>query len=390
LGPEARKLMELDSEWLFAESYGPERIRRARGMEVSEELAQRCREEILQQLHEIARPSPYYAVLFMDGDAMGKWLSGAHERLPTFAELLHSQVRQKLAQEPNWKTALETRRLMSPSLHAAISEALANFALSGVPYVVEQLHAGRIVYAGGDDVLALLPLADALPAARKLRALFSGEARRQPDGDIFVEFRSQHCTGWVDWEGRNLLTMGNRATASIGIVVAHRLHPLRDVLRQGRETEEDAKEAYGRNAVCVRWLKRSGEQIQMGAQFSYPDQSVTDTLQLLLEFAQFMRVTISREFAADLMEESFALAGLGTETQEAELRRLLQRRKKQDAAGSDQQIDAWARKLAGLAGALDSHADRQADPFDLTRPQVGMVELAKWLTFLRFLTGGGD
>jgi CRISPR-associated protein Cmr2 len=382
----AQKLTKLDGEWLFAESYDPERIQRAHGIEVSEEVAQRLREKVLRKLYdEIAHPSDYYAVLFMDGDQMGRWLSGTHEDLPKFAELLHPQVREQLAQQPNWQTVLQTQRLISPSLHATISEALANFALNAVSFVVEELHAGRLVYAGGDDVLALLPLADALPAAHKLRALFSGEAKRL-DNDILVEFRSKQWTGWLEWERRKLLTMGNRATASIGIVVAHRLHPLRDVLRQGREAEEDAKKRYGRNAICVRWLKRSGEQVQMGARFFYPDHCISDTLQVLLEFADLMRTKISRGFATDLMQESFGLAGLDEKAQEAELRRLLKRRSEL----SDEQINDWAQKLARLAVALDTHADRNADPFDLTCPQRGIVELAKWLTFLRFLTGGGE
>jgi CRISPR-associated protein Cmr2 len=382
----ARELIELDGEWLFAESYDPKRIQRAHGIVVSEEVTKRLREEVLRKLYEkIARPSDYYAVLFMDGDQMGKWLSGTHEKLPKFAEILHPQVRAQLEGQSNWQKVLETQRLMSPSLHAAISEALANFALNAVPFVVEKLHAGRLVYAGGDDVLALLPLADVLPAARKLRALFSGEAKRFGN-DILVEFGSKQWTGWLEWEGRKLLTMGKNATASIGIVVAHRLHPLRDVLRQGREAEEDAKERYERNAICIRWLKRSGEQVQMGAQFFYPKNCINDTLQVLMEFAELMRTKISRGFATDLMRESFALADLDEKAQEAELRRLLKRRSEL----SDDQIKDWAQKLARLAVALDTHADRNADPFDLTRPQRGIVELSKWLTFLRFLTGGGE
>jgi len=382
----AQKLTKLDGEWLFAESYDPQRIRRAHGIEVNEEDAQRLREKVLRKLYEeIARPSDYYAVLFMDGDQMGRWLSGTHEKLPKFAEILHPQVREQLKGQSNWQTVLQTQRLMSPSLHAAISEALANFALNALPFVVEELHAGRLVYAGGDDVLALLPLAEALPAARKLRSLFSGEAKRLGN-DILVEFGSKQWTGWLEWEGRKLLAMGKNATASIGIVIAHRLHPLRDVLRQGREAEEDAKDRYKRNAICVRWLKRSGEQVQMGAQFFYPNYYISDTLQVLMDFAELMRTKISRGFATDLMQESFALADLDEKAQEAELRRLLKRRSEL----SDEQINDWAQKLARLAVALDTHADRNADPFDLTRPQRGIVELGKWLTFLRFLTGGGE
>jgi len=171
----------------------------------------------------------------------------------------------------------------------------------------------------------------------------------------------------LNGKDENSSRWAKNATASIGIVVAHRLHPLRDVLHQGREAEEDAKELYERNAICVRWLKRSGEQVQMGAKFFYPDHCINDTLQVLMEFAELMRTKISRGFATDLMQESFALADLDEKAQEAELRRLLKRRSEL----SDDQIKDWAQKLAQLAVALDTHADCNADPFDLTRPQRG-------------------
>jgi CRISPR-associated protein Cmr2 len=76
----AQKLAKLDGEWLFAESYDPKRIQRAHGIVVSDEVTKRLREEVLRKLYdEITHPSDYYAVLFMDGDQMGKWLSGTHE-----------------------------------------------------------------------------------------------------------------------------------------------------------------------------------------------------------------------------------------------------------------------------------------------------------------------
>lgn len=383
---QAQDFANLDGEWLFAESYLPQRLKRAHGIELAETEIDQVR-KLLGELTKSLKlsPSDYYAVLFMDGDQMGRWLSGTHDGLPKFAEILHPQARSQIP--TNCQNILHTQRSVSPSLHASISEALANFALNCVPFVVEECHAGRLVYAGGDDVLALLPIKEAIPAARKLRALFSGEAELQPNGEIFVEFQSERWTGWIDWNGRSLLTMGNRATASIGIVIAHRLHPLQDVLRHGREAEEDAKEHYGRNAICIRWLKRSGEQVQMGAKFFYPDHYICDTLKLLSDFAELMGEKVSRGFATDLMQESFILAGLDKDAQESEVRRLLKRRSKNL---SDEEISEWAKKLVQLAFALNEHADTSADQFDLTRPQAGIVELAKWLTFLRFLTGGGE
>jgi len=89
--------------------------------------------------------------------------------------------------------------------------------------------------------------------------------------------------------------------------------------------------------------------------FSIPKTASNDTLQVLMDFAELMRTKISRGFATDLMRESFALADLDEKAQEAELRRLLKRRSEL----SDDQIKDWAQKLARLAVALDTHADRK-------------------------------
>ncbi len=389
----ARELLRLDGEWLFSESYEPDRVRLQHGVEIREETA-RDLQRTLREIREKARMSPddYYAVLLMDGDEMGKWLSGTHRSLPMYRDLLHPRTRERIEPraDEGWRSVLNSHRLVSPSLHGAFSHALSNFALHCVPFIVEDRYAGRLVYAGGDDVLAFLPMRDALPAARELRGVFSGEAERLPDGQVRVEFGNSQWAGWLPWDGRTLLTLGNRATASIGIAIAHRLHPLRDVMRQARQAEEDAKELYGRNAICVRWLKRSGEQVQMGAKFYYTEHDIKDTLHLLLRIAEKMgpEGPIARGFATDLMQASWVLAELPPEAQNAEVKRLLRRR--QIGEMSEEEIKQTASQLVQLAHALNSHADKSAEPHDLTRPQHGLVELAKWLTLLRFLSGGGE
>ncbi len=395
ISDDAKKFVRLDGEWLFAESYERERLRRSHGVDLKDEEVQKL-QRALSELHDTTemRPTDYYAILLMDGDGMGKWLSGTHEGLANFEAMLHPKALGQLRGNQDWQKVLSQKRLISPSLHAAISQALANFALNCVPYVVEELHFGRLVYAGGDDVLAFLPLAEVLSAARELRALFSGEAKREPDETIRVEFGSKHWTGWLDWNGRRLLTMGNKATASIGIVIAHRLHPLRDALQQAREAEEDAKDRYGRNAICIRWLKRSGEAVQMGAQFYYREYDITDTLALLGEVVELMRgdgaIRLSRGFATALMEEAATLSALPKEAQEAELLRLLRRHSEGSDTAKEQKLQSLAHQLVQLSQALDEHADKDADPHDLTKPQRGLLELAKWLTFIRFAVGGGE
>ena len=396
----AETFVKIDGEWLFSESFEPGRVRRAHGIALDPRTADELRGKLGELTKRVGtKPLAYYAILVMDGDHMGRWLSGTHEGLPKFIELLHPDAKEqmeKVAQgDEEWAKLLSSKRLVSPSYHAAISRALANFALHCVPYVVEELHPGRLVYAGGDDVLALFPAADVLSASRELRALFSGEAKRLANGSILVEFGSERWTGWLNWEEKPLLMMGNRATASIGIAVVHRLHPLQDALRQAREAEEAAKEVYGRNAVCIRWLKRSGEQVQMGARFYYQENCVQDSLKLLQEVQQLMErsekgVRISSRFPMALMEEAETLSHLPFEAQEAELLRILIRHSEGTKETKEGILKPLAHSLAQLAQALDKHAGRDSNPYDLTKPQRGMLELAKWLSFLRFLAGGGE
>lgn len=393
-GETARRLVSLDGNWLFAESYNPERLERVYGVKLSNDEAQTLRKTLKDLCNATSVPlSDYYAILVMDGDNMGKWLSGTHENLARFGAMLHPKASEQLKDIGEWQELLQQKRLISPSLHVAISQALANFALHCVPFVIEELHCGRLVYAGGDDVLAFLPLQEVLDATRELRALFSGEAGRKPEGGIEIVFGDNQWTGWLDWNGRKLLTMGNKATASVGIAIAHRLHSLRDALQQARDAEKDAKNRYGRNAICIRWLKRSGERVQMGAKFTYPDSGIQDTLDFLLGVKEVMKgkdeVEISGRFATALMEEAFTLVNLPAEAQEAELLRLLRRHSKGDSKAKEKVLPELAHNLGHLANALEMHAGGNTIFHDLTKPQRGLIELGKWLTFLRFLGGGG-
>ena len=221
----------------------------------------------------------FNALVFPGGFSYGDYVrAGAIWAKWMLAKLggeLKTFVEEELLKDSGWGALLKTRRLMTPALHAAISEALARFALKLVRYVIEERHIGRVIYAGGDDVLAFLPLDEALPAARELRALFSGEVRLanpivSPQAldlrkqDWVVAFGDPECTGYLRLDGEILLTMGPTATASIGVAFAHHLQPLDAVLEAARQAERAAKDFYGRNAVCIHLLKRSGEESRVG------------------------------------------------------------------------------------------------------------------------------
>ncbi|MEL6614002.1 MAG: hypothetical protein AAFQ53_18045, partial [Bacteroidota bacterium] len=153
------------------------------------------------------------------------------------------------------------RRPQAPFQHLAISRALGTFSLRLVRQIVEDEHLGRIVYAGGDDVLALLSFRDAVPATRCLRAAFSGQIAPGAER-VEVDWGAQ--TGYVDLDGAPALTMGPAASASAGIALAHFKHALSDVVAAAKEAERYAKDVLGRDHLVLSVLKRSGEAFMGG------------------------------------------------------------------------------------------------------------------------------
>jgi CRISPR-associated protein Cmr2 len=338
---------------------------------------------------EIDAPGKYFAILMLDGDEMGKWLSG--DKAPLFSQALgHEAVRDLRTNHPAWNAVLDAKRVLSPALHASMSRALANFALYLVPLVVEQRYCGRVVYAGGDDVLALLPVDQALSAARELRAAFSGEATIDSSLQVNPCFRDPTVSGFLTLKDRPLLTMGPQATASVGISIAHHLSPLDAALSAARHAETAAKHQYGRNALCVHFLKRSGEELRVGARWFYGDtpNNTQDTIGVLADVQRrFAENKMSMKFAHSVFDSARILGGVPA-AQEAELRRLLKRHRGQtlDSPEEEQERKDFARELAQLTRSLDQHCPKMDPTFD--QPQRGMVELAKWLLLIRFLAQG--
>ncbi len=156
-------------------------------------------------------PSRFYAVLVADGDRIGEL------------------VRQNME---------------------AASQALAEFARK-VPGIVED-HGGVTVYAGGDDLLALLPFDEALQCARKLRDTFGGV------------FESQQVN----------------ASLSAAVVFAHAKVPLTEVIDHARRLLEDvAKEENRRDSLAVGLLRPGGLHARWVASWdSNPEERVGDVV----------------------------------------------------------------------------------------------------------------
>jgi CRISPR-associated protein Cmr2 len=150
-----------------------------------------------------AEPGPYYAMLLADGDRMG--------------------------------AAIE--RIAAADEHRALSKTLSKeFAARCAPLV--EAAGGSLVYAGGDDVLALVPLHTAVALADQLRRLFA--AAMLPYG-----------------------SNGSGPTLSVGIAIAHHLEPMGEVLELARQAEKLAKQR--RNAIAIIVSPRSGESKSVSA-----------------------------------------------------------------------------------------------------------------------------
>ncbi len=205
------------------------------------------------------RLETYYGLLLMDGDHMGKILSGDDDHAISYFESFHPKIHASFEKKAKDNEHLQAygqqKRAVSPNRHLAISGALNDFSQHIVRHVVEEEHLGKLIYAGGDDVLAMLPVADLLPAAQRLRHAYSGFDPAHEGG--FAVKGLSLAKGFAFLDGRLYRCMGENATASAGLVVAHHQAPLSRILRELREAESMAKNA-GRNRFHLRVIKRSG------------------------------------------------------------------------------------------------------------------------------------
>ncbi len=148
------------------------------------------------------RASEFYAVLRMDGDRIGE------------------QIR-------------ERKEVIKEALFTFTSNVAKSF-----DHRAENAIHGVLVYAGGDDVLAIVPAQDAIEAALRLR-------------EIFLDAFEFHIPGNREQAG---------FTISASIVYAHfKRSPLSMVLRESEHyLDAVAKNETGRNAIAIALLKPGG------------------------------------------------------------------------------------------------------------------------------------
>ncbi len=336
------------------------------------------------------RLETYYALLMMDGDRMGAILSGdeATRTAIPYRDSFHPKVRdgfdKKAANQSLLRAYGAQPRAISPNRHLAVSGALNDFSQTVVRHVVEQEFLGRVIYAGGDDVLAMLPVADLLPAMTRLRHAYSGTVPEDESVD-WGELRKRNklvCKGGFAFlKGRLMRMMGKHATASCGAIIAHHQAPLGAVLRELRQAEKKAKSyqrpgADGkdrdRDALHLTVIKRSGGALNLSAE--WPD------LALLNELIEFLRADgVSRRAVYNTLAWLHDLPEPETNST-AMLESLLAHQLKRQAEGAlKAKVPGLAKRLAELTAA---------------QPKDRLKWLENFLTVAEFLAretrSGGD
>ncbi len=205
-------------------------------------------------------PADWYVLAAGDGDGMSEWLKG--EKMQFYYDYLPQALKDYANPEEVAKSdsdlrqafsefACKTKKRMGPATHSALSRALLDFSNQLVPYLTERRYAGRLIYSGGDDVLAYTNLWEWDRWLWDIRQCFRGDADPQNPRDF--EHKGDYWqweNGKIpqDWDDRPLLssrplfTMGRYATISFGITIAHHSVPLAIALESLWEAEEEAKD----------------------------------------------------------------------------------------------------------------------------------------------------
>jgi|LQYC01.1.fsa_nt_gi CRISPR-associated protein, Crm2 family len=206
----------------------------------------------------------YYAILMMDGDKMGKLVNG-ETLASTWKSVMHPDIVERLEHpefekkyRDNWKDILEKspQRLLTPAIHAAISEALGDFSIYGVAPIIKK-HEGALIYAGGDDVCAILPRETALSAAQEIRRYYIS-AFKLIQKETVVKDVSDN---WVPLPGKLSINLGKGKDTSISaaILLCHHKESLSFMIKRAHWLlDEKAKKEAGRNSCAIELRKRSG------------------------------------------------------------------------------------------------------------------------------------
>ena len=327
--PNDDPLLAYDGSLFYPETYTARRLKDEFNVTFRETAVRQLHQNLLAlraaaQREKVTMPSTYYALIMMDGDKMGDHLA----------------------------------TIQTVSEQRDVSLRLMRFALQTVQGIVEDTYLGRVVYAGGDDLLAFLPLETVLLAAHDLNKAY-----------------------------RHVLNAGGpvQYKASAGIVIAHHLAPLDQVLQVARETEKRAKGWYGRDSVVFSVMKRSGERLEVGSRWISEGVAVLPLIRKVYNCLLDERVALSPRFAFEAEQEAFAMTNMRA-AHEKRLAYLLKRHSKETWPEADRVSLAadLAQMGAGLQAQLGQATTQECDA-DRVTTVSGTTMVARWLLLARFL-----
>ena len=140
-----------------------------------------------------------------------------------------------------------------------ISDSLNNFARYGVQPAIAKNN-GRLIYAGGDDVCAILPLTTAFCAADEIRNIYQlsyGEVTE--NGSVACTRPSSKMSKIVMHLGHSENQCKTKISLSGAIIITHHKQPLKEVVQAAHAVLDGvAKDKSGRNSLAIRLMKRSG------------------------------------------------------------------------------------------------------------------------------------
>lgn len=281
-----KEFINLDMEWLDKSSFTTEYLKKNFPDAVVNDKILQAASGALDEIHKLTNypKHKYYAVIHCDGDEMGKKLSS----------------------------------VKGEDEHIKISNTLNAFT-SSLPGIIEGADGlGKIVYAGGDDLLALCPLDNLFTVLIKINAAY-------------------HQSFKKDFPNLN-------ATISAGVAVAHHSAHLQVVLNAARQAEKYAKDVLERNAVAFAVLQNNSVTMMSGMKWEYAaDDKTHQSLDIMKEWGENVaNGNISKSFVYDFEQELPGLLGginnFAYTMAGHELNRLMKRRTKSaywKSSGSD-------------------------------------------------------
>jgi len=229
-------------------------------------------------------PCPYAAILMGDGDRMGKCVSAAQ----------------------------------SPDEHTRISRQIAEFADTAIVSV--RKHRGHMLYAGGEDILALLPLSSVIDAPRELAKAFNDKVSQL-----------------------SFLKKDQIPTLRVGVAICHVLEPLGRIRQYAEEAEKYAKGEAGTsnqgNALGLRLHVRVGHDIPIRILFDDDNR-----FEMLEQWRKaYEQGVFPGRLAYDTRDigERCKKLGYSDEVARAEFKRLCQRAKESVSSGLQNNMAAW-------------------------------------------------